>query len=148
MSKLNHDTIICNSIHFSVAWELCRRYRNAGRNVCFVCFICVWCSLVHNDTIRYDTGTKHTVCARFFMHERIYLDNLFTYLFIYFLPFSCTRACACVCVADLHTIIICMNIILIILHFIALTFRLNTLACIIIMVMGFEPLMHEFKRKM
>lgn len=128
MSKLNHDTIICNSIHFSVAWELCRRYRN----VCFACFICMWCSLVHNDTTIQapDTLSVHAFLCK----------NIFTYLFAYILPFSCTRACLGVCMADLHTITICMNIILIILHFIALTFRLNALACIIIMVMGFWPL--------
>lgn len=66
----------------------------------------------------------------------------------FFLPFSCTRVCVCGCMADLHTITICMNIILIILHFIALTFRLNALACIIIMIMGLWPLIHEFEWKM
>lgn len=66
-------------------------------------------------------------------------------LYIHFIHIYRT-VCACVWIffflfmfvipaADLHIIAICMNITLIIFHFITPTFRLNAFACIIIMVM-------------
>lgn len=97
---------------------------------------------------QYNTATRHCVYAFLYQNIFIYTTYLLIYLNMYiFLPFACARVCACIADLLLHTITICMNIILIILHFIALTFRLNALACIIIMVMGFQPLIHEFKRK-
>lgn len=82
------------------------------------------CSLVHNHTI-------HTI-----FRPNACIFTLYTYIalcvrvWIFFFLFMFV-----ISAADLHIIAICMNITLIIFHFITPTFRLNAFACIIIMVM-------------
>lgn len=139
MSKLNHDTIIiCNSIQSFGCLGHCAAAgvsKMFASSLLFDAHSCI--------TARYRHQTLYVCTVGCFFYSKTYLfctTYLLIYLIIYFLPFSCVRERmrVYVCIAaDLHTISICMIIILIILHFIALTFRLNALACIIIMVMGF-----------